>query len=404
MKPEHRKRALWIGVGVVIAGLVVLGFWPRATEVQTALVDRDRLEVIVEEEGRTQSIEEYVLSAPVAGYMRRALLDPGDLVEAGQTLVELEAPRAQDLDPRTREEAQARVAAATAGLAQAREQARAARAAAERAREERDRQERLLERGSATRQSVEQARTEAEQADASLEAAEAGMRAAEAQVAAAEAALRPAAGDPAAGAPPERVLTAPIDGQVLVVHRRSAGHVSPGEPLMEIGDINRLEVWTDVLSRDAIRIRPGTPVRLDQWGQNGPGLEGVVARVDPRGFTEVSALGVEEQRVRVVSELASPRELWEGLGSGYRVLTRFVVWEGDDVLQVPTGALFRYGEQWAVFVIRGGRAELREVTLGQRAGLAAQVISGLEAGERVIVHPPAGVEDGARVRAREATS
>ncbi len=401
MKPETRKRALWIGMGVFVLALIAFGFWPRATEVQVATVESGRLEVIVEEEGQTQAVEEHVISAPTAGFMRRVGLEPGDLVEAGQPLVELEPPRAQDLDPRTREEAQARVASAYAGLAQAREQARAARAAAERAREERDRQERLFERGSATRQTLERARTEAEQAEANLEGAEAGVDAAEAQLEAAEAVLRPQPNGLPGDAPPERTLVAPIDGQVLVVHRRSAGHVSPGEPILEIGDISELEVWTDVLSRDALRVRPGTPARLEQWGGDGPPIEAVVTRVSPRGFTEVSALGVEEQRVRVRSEIVSPRSLWEDLGAGYRVLTRFVVWEGDDVLRVPTGALFRIGEEWAVFVVEGGRAVQRFVTLGQRAGLAAQVVSGLEENERVVVHPPADLGDGARVRPRQ---
>jgi HlyD family secretion protein len=401
MKPENRKRVLWIGVGVVVVGLVAFGFWPRAAQVQSAAVERDRLEVVVEEEGRTQVVEEHLVTAPVAAHMRRIRLEPGDPVEAGQVLVELDAPRSQDLDPRSREEAEARARAASAGLEQAREQARAARAVAERAREERARQERLLERGSATRQTVERAHAEAEQAEAHLAAAEAAERAAEAQVAVAEATLRPSPADAAPAGAPIRTLTAPAGGRVLAVHRRSAGHVAPGELLLEVGDLQRLEVWTDVLSRDAIRIRPGARVRLEQWREAGPVLEGVVSRVDPRGFTEVSALGVEEQRVRVVTEIRSPEADREGLGSGYRILSRFVVWEEDDVLQVPTGALFRDGDEWAVFVIEGGRAMRRTVSLGQRAGLAAQVLSGLEEGERVIVHPASGLKDGARVRARD---
>lgn len=397
MKPESRKRTLWSGMGVLVLALVIYGFWPRAMPVQTAVVERDRLEVIVEEEGRTRVEDEHVVTAPTAGHMRRVTLEVGDFVEAGQTLIELEAARSPDLDPRTGEEAEARAGAARAFLAQAIEQVRAARLTAELAREEAERQTRLLERGAATRQAVQRAESEAAQAEANLEAAEARVEAARAEVAAAEATLRP----PAPTAPVRRTLTAPTDGQVLVVHRRSAGHVNPGEPLMEIGNIDQLTVWTDVLSQDAMRIRRGTPARLEQWGEADGALEAVVTRVEPRGFTEVSALGVEEQRVRVVSEIVSPRARWENLGTGYRVLTRFVIWEEDDVLQVPTGALFRDGTDWAVFVLESGRATRRTVTLGQRTGLAAEVISGLEEGEQVIVHPPSAMEEGTRVRARE---
>lgn len=401
MEAETRKRALWIGIALVVVGLLVYGFWPSPREVQTATVETRPLEVIVEEEGRTQVVDEHVVAAPVVGYMRRIGLEVGDFVEAGDALVELEAPRAQELDPRSEAEARARLESARARLAQAREQARGARAAAERAREERKRQERLHEQGSATRQALERAGTEAEQTDAALEAAQATVRAAEAEVAAAEATLRPATAGTTPGLGAERTLTAPASGRILVIHRRSAGPVAPGEPILEMGDVEHLEIWTDVLSRDALRIRPGTPVRLEEWAEEGETLEARVTRVDPRGFTEVSALGVEEQRVRIVAELTSPREAWASLGSGYRVLSRFVVWENDEVLQVPTGALFREEGEWAVFVLEGGRARKRTVTLGQRTGLAAEVRAGLEEGERVIVHPPSEVEEGSRVRSRE---
>ncbi|HEX2207150.1 MAG TPA: HlyD family efflux transporter periplasmic adaptor subunit, partial [Longimicrobium sp.] len=202
------------------------------------------------------------------------------------------------------------------------------------------------------------------------------------------------------GALPVRdVLRAPAAGRVLAVHRRSEGYVGPGEPLLEIGDPERLEVRADVLSQDAVRIRPGTPVLLEQWGGDAP-LRAVVWRVEPQGFTEVSSLGVEEQRTAVVAGLVTPPAVWaSALGSGYRVLARFVVWEGRGVLQVPTSALFRAGDGWAVFVVEGGRAVRRPVAVGRQAGLAAQVVSGLREGETVVVHPGNELEDGVRVRA-----
>lgn len=175
--------------------------------------------------------------------------------------------------------------------------------------------------------------------------------------------------------------------------------MNPGEPILEVGDIRRLQVWTDVLSQDAVRIRTGTRVSIDGWGGDVP-LEAVVSRVEPLGVTEVSALGVEEQRVQIVADFVSPPEMWSGLGTGYRVLSRFVIWEAERVLQIPTGALFRTQDGWSVFTVEQDRAHRKPVTVGRRAGLAAQVLSGLSEGEVVIVHPDTAVEEGVRVEAR----
>ncbi|MFW5878737.1 MAG: efflux RND transporter periplasmic adaptor subunit [Myxococcota bacterium] len=396
MKAGTRRRVIWIAIGLVVLGLVVYGFWPRPLDVQAAEVERGELRVVIEEEGSTRARAEYVVSAPVAGYLRRVELEVGDEVEAGQILAELEAPRSSDLDPRSREEAQSRVQAAQAAVRQAAAQERAATAAAEQAAAERDRQVSLAEDGAATEQAAEQARTEAERAAAALRAARATTASARAELAAARAALQPTPGE----RPVRRSIAAPSPGTVLTVHRRSEGPVSPGEPLLEIGRVDPLEVRVNMLSEDAVRVRPGLPVMLVEWGRD-EALEGRVKQVEPQAFAEVSALGVEERRVEVIVEIVSPRGSYQSLGSGYRVLARFVLWEDDDVLQVPTGALFREGADWAVFVIEDGRARERLVQIGQRSGLAAQVISGLTEGETVVVHPGDRVEGGARVRPRE---
>jgi HlyD family secretion protein len=379
-----RKRAILMGVALLILLWLVFLFMPDPVPVQTAAVTRGPLQVIVEEEGETRVEDRYQITAPVAAFVRRIQLEAGDRVEAGQVIVRLEPPREAILDPRTQAEAASRIAAARAAMNQAE-------IAAAQATAELERVERLHAAEAATRQALEQAAVEAARARAAREAAGAELRAA-------EAAQRSAAG--ASSLPVASELRAPANGRVLTVHQRSEGHVMPGEPLLDVGDTDRLSVESEVLSQDAVRIRPGARVLLEQWGGAGT-LEGVVRQVDPQGFTRVSALGVEERRVRVLADLVSPSTLYAGLGPGYRVLARFVVWEAPDVLRVPTAALFRHQDGWAAFVVDGNRAVLRSVTIGQEAGLATQVVSGLEAGELVIVHPGNDVEDGVRVSPRD---
>ncbi|HEX9109306.1 MAG TPA: HlyD family efflux transporter periplasmic adaptor subunit, partial [Longimicrobiales bacterium] len=197
----------------------------------------------------------------------------------------------------------------------------------------------------------------------------------------------------------QQVLTAPAAGRVLAVRRVSEGQVNPGDTLVVVGNTNQLQIRADVLSDDAVRIRPGTRVLVDQWGGDTT-LTAVVRSVEPQGFTAVSSLGVEEQRVPVVADLTSAPALWDQrLGSGYRVLARFVVWESADAVQVPTSALFRAGNGWAVFVADGGRARRRAVVPGHQTGLLTEIVSGVKPGEQVIVHPGNEVEDGVRVKA-----
>jgi HlyD family secretion protein len=194
-------------------------------------------------------------------------------------------------------------------------------------------------------------------------------------------------------------VRAPVAGRVLRLLQESEGAVASGQPLLEIGNPDSLEVEVEVLSTHAVKIAPGSKVILDRWGGE-QAVEGTVRVVEPSGFTKISALGVEEQRVRVIVDFASPREAWQSLGDGYRVEARFVLWEGDDVLQLPTSALFRHGEGWAVFALEGGRARLTPVVTGQRAGLATQVLSGLAAGARLVSHPDDKIGDGTRVKPR----
>ena len=386
MKKPTRRRLILIAVAIAVALAVVYAFTPKAIPVDSAAVARAPLQVVVEEEGETRIEDRYVITAPVAAYLRRIELEEGDIVQQGQTVVRLAPPRAAILDPRTQAQAEARVRAATAAV-------RDAEVVAERSAADHTRVESLYRAGAVAQQELEQARAAAVRATAGLEAARA-------ELASARAVAR--TGVSGTSAVPA-VLRAPAAGRVLTVHRRSEGHVNPGEPLLEVGDTRRLEVRADVLSQDAVRIRPESRVIIDQWGGEAT-LDAVVTRVEPQGVTEVSALGVEEQRVTVRASLTSPPEQWTGLGSGYRVLARFVVWEDDDVLQVPNSALFRSGDGWAVFTVRDGRAAHRAVQVGQQSALTAQIVNGLVEGDRVVVHPPNELEDGSRVSVRESSA
>ena len=377
-----RRQALLTGIAVVVLLLVVMLMRPDPVAVQLATATTGPLQVIVEDEGETRVVDRYVVTAPVMAYAQRVRLEVGDIVEAGQPLVRLEPPRAAMLDTRSQTEATARVSAAQASLRQAE-------IAAQQAATEVRRLEELYEAGAVARQTVEQAAVQAARAAAARDAARA-------ELTAAQAARATAAGTGAGTQQVADNIRAPAGGRVLAVHHESEGPVTPGQPLLEIGDTRQLQVQVDVLSQDAVRIAPGTRVLLEQWG--GPNaLEAVVTHVDPQGFTRVSALGVEERRVRILASLTSTPDEYPGLGAGYRVLARFIVWEEGDVLQVPTAALFRHDDGWATFVVQDGVARLRPVQVGVQAGLVTQVVSGVRAGETVIVHPGNEIEDGVRV-------
>jgi len=388
-----------LATAVLVAAGLAIGFMPRALPVDVAEVKRAPLAVTVEEEGKTRVRERYLVSAPVAGYARRIALDAGDAVAAGQVIAEIEPARSVALDPRTRIQAQAQVRAAEASLAVAQGNARSSDAAAQLAQQERVRAESLRQSNFVSEQALDSARTAETRAQAAAQAAQHAVRVARFELEMARAAVASAARLQAGGTAEQVQVRAPVAASVLKLLHESEGAVAAGQPLLEIGNPESLEVEVEVLSTHAVKIVPGSRVILDRWGGEQP-VEGSVRVVEPSGFTKISALGVEEQRVRVIVDFTSPREAWARLGDGYRVEARFVLWEGQDVLQLPTSALFRQGEGWATFVLDGRRARLKPVEIGQRAGLATQVLSGLKAGERVVAHPDETIEDGARVKPR----
>jgi HlyD family secretion protein len=394
-----RAKIGMLAIAVIVAAGLVCGFMPRAQPVDIAEVKRAPLAVTVEEEGKTRVRERYQVTAPVAGYVRRSGLEAGDAVTAGQVLAVIEPTRAVALDPRSRAQAQAQVSAAQAALAVAEENARAATAAAQLAQQERVRAESLRASNFVSAQALDTARSAETRARAVQQAAAHSVRVARFERDTARAAVASTARLQAGGATDVLQVRAPVAARVLKLQQESEGAVAAGQPLLEIGNPDSLEVEVEVLSTHAVKIAPGSKVILDRWGGE-RAVAGTVRVVEPSGFTKISALGVEEQRVRVIVDFASPREAWQRLGDGYRVEARFVLWEDDDVLQVPTSALFRHGVGWAVFAVDDKRARLTPVETGQRAGLATQVLSGIAAGARVVSHPDDKISDGTRVKPR----
>lgn len=395
-----RRRIGLILLTLALIAALVYGFWPQPVWVEAAVVARRPLRVTVEAEGKTRIMDRYVLSAPVAGTLRRIELEVGDAIRRGQPLATMDPLPSEVLDPRRQAQAEARVAATEASLHAAQETTAAAQAEADYAKLEFERMTALCKQKCVvTEAERDRAESRARQTQAQLRSARFAVEVARHEVEAAKTALRHSAAQPGGAARESVVIRAPVDGQVLARPRQSEGIVEPGAALLEVGDPHALEVAVDVLSPDAVRIRPGTPVVLERWGGEQP-LEGVTRTVEPVGFTKLSALGVEEQRVWVIADLRSPAEAWSRLGEGYRVEASFIVWQGEHVLQIPASALFRRGDGWAAFVIENGQARRRVVEIGQRGGLTVEIRSGLTEGEQIVTHPDDALHEGAAVRIR----
>jgi HlyD family secretion protein len=380
-----RRGFVWGSVALAAAMFLVYTLRPIPVPVEVAAAGRGPLRVTIDEEGRTRVRDRYVVVAPVAGRVARISLDEGAVVTRGMAVAQLSAA---PLDPRTREEAAARLRgaedaerAATAGVSQAR-------AALDQAARNRARAESLFAKHLLSMEQREVMALAETTAIRQVEAADFRAQAAAHDVEVARAALTAGAGDVVR-------LLSPVRGRVLRIPEKSERVVTAGTTLVELGDPSRLEIVVDLLSEDAVKVKPGDRVLIEGWGGDRP-LEAHVRMVEPSGFTKVSALGVEEQRVNVVADLdATPPQL----GDGYRVEARVVQWEGD-ALKVPASALYQEGDQWRVFVVENGRARPRVVRIGHRNPDEAEVLDGLSVGERVIRQPTDKISDGARVVAR----
>jgi HlyD family secretion protein len=384
---RHTRRWLPYAGAVLLTALIVAGLWPQPVPVETVRVTTGTLRATVNEEGKTRIKQRYVVSAPVTGQLRRIPFKAGAEVMAGQTVLAVIDPLSPTLlDARTRTLAEARRDTASANL----EKARASHTFAA---SELRRFEKLHAEKTVSIQELEAAQWRETSAAREEAAAESALRQAEAELA--EFAAGSDAGTNAVRTPAE--VKAPASGRVLRVFEENARVVTAGTPLLEIGNPADLEVVIEVLSRDGAAIAPGTKVELEQWGGGEP-LAGCVRLVEPAAFTKVSALGVEEQRVNVIADLLTPPEQRPGVGDKFRVEARIIVWETSQTLKVPSGALFRRGEQWAAFAVTDGRARLRPVKVGRSSGTETQVVEGLKDGEEVILYPGDRVRDGQRVK------
>lgn len=400
----QRKTLIFGGLSIAaVAALLAWAFAPRPVEVEVASASVGRFETTIDEDARTRLRDRFVVSAPLAGNLQRITLREGDAVNAGDTLANLTPVLSPMLDERTIREQTARIGAAEAAVMQAASRVSAARVALEQARMTLRRTEQLAQQGFVSPNKIDNDRLASRTAESDLAAATEGERIARynlTQARAALAAVRSGAGSAVFS------VRAPVAGQVLKLHQSSEGVVALGTPLIEIGDTSRMEVVAELLSTDALLARPGSAVRIERWG--GPDvLQGQVRLVEPAAFTKVSALGVEEQRVNVLIDIASPHAQWKALGDAYRVGVRIVTRSEDAVLQVPVSAVFPLpassdgvAQGFAVFVLEAGRARLKPVTIGDRNASAAWIQDGLKSGDQVIVYPPSTIADGTRVRAR----
>lgn len=401
MRAGFRRLLVWGAIGLCVAGGLVFAFRPQQIPVDIVAVTSGSLLETLDEDGVTRIHDVFTLSAPIAGRVLRISADVGDIVVAGETvLVRIEPAAPAFLDARSQAEANADVQTADAGLALAKAQLEQAKVERDFAFSEVERARGLTVNETISARAYDEAERANRSGNAAVDTAEAAVRMRSFELSRAKARLVTPSN--ASGSPDDCncvPITAPVDGRVLRILQASEGTVPTGTPLLEIGDPRDLEMVADFLSSDAVRIEAGQRVVIDDWGGDSA-LNGRVRRVEPFGFTKVSALGIEEQRVNVVIDFSDPPDTWRRLSHGFRVEVRVVLWEGENVVRVPLTALFREGGRWAVFVEESGRARLRHVETGRRNSLEAQIIDGLKAGERIVSHPGDRLEDNRRIASR----
>jgi HlyD family secretion protein len=401
------KRSTWVMAGggaVLAAGLLAWAFAPRPLEVEVAGVTQAPFQTSIDEEGKTRVRERYLVSAPLAGQLLRMSLREGDPVAAGAVVAQIVPTLSPMLDERTLRDLQARLGIAQAQVQRARARVEGARIGLQQARSEATRTEQLATQGYVSLTKLEVTRLAADAAQQELDAAAQEQQVANREVEQAGNALR------VVRSPQQHArvfdLRAPVGGRVLRVAQVSEGVVPMGAPLLELGDTAQLEIVAELLTTDALRVQPGSRVIVERWGGAGS-LDGQVRRIEPAGFTKVSALGVEEQRVRVLIDLTTPAARWASLGDGFRVSVRVVTQALDKAVQVPVSAVFplpasdvQGGAAFGVFRIDNGRAKLVAVKLGARNASQAWIQEGVQPGATVVVYPPATLRDGLRVKPR----
>lgn len=396
----QRRLAFWAPIVIIGGSLLFWMFRPEAVPVDVATVSRGPITVSISDEGETRVKDVFVVSAPVPGLMRRIALKAGDEVVASETVIAQIAPSDPTfLDRRSESESRAAVRAAEAALTLARAALRRAEAEYDFAAAELQRYRGLAARNTVSLNDLDAAERRSRTADAAVEEARASLQVRSFELEQARARLvTPTLARSEDDCDCLNVFS-PVSGSVLRVLQESEAVVSSGTPLLEIGNPGKLEIVVDLLSGDAVKIELGQRVLIEAWGGAVP-LNGVVRRIEPFGFTKVSALGIEEQRVNVLVDLTDAPTSWQKLGHGFRVEPRIILAESDDALKVPRAALFRESGEWAVFVNHNGRAELRTVALGLENGLEAEILSGLSEGEQVVLQPGERVSPGVRLQER----
>jgi len=391
-----RRLAIWGSLLALLAVGIAYALRPQPIQVDLAVAETGLLRVTLDEEGETRVRDVYTLHAPLRGQLQRIAAEVGDVVKAGETqLAQIEPAPPAFLDVRIEAELQAAVEAARAAHKLAAAELNKAKADLTFAEGERARARQLIERRAISQRALEDAERAYHVAQANLATAEAALKVREHELHQARSRLLSRQEIRSLREDCECMpVTAPVSGVVLQVMRRSEGVVEAGTPLLDIGDPADLEIVVNFLSEDAVRITPGQRAIITGWG--GEDLNAVVRRIEPFGQTEVSALGIEEQRVDVILDFAEPPQRWRTLGHGYRVDVQVILFEGE-VLKLPLGALFRQGDDWAVFIAADGLARLRRVAVGQRNSLAVEIREGLEPGDRTILYPSDRIKDGVAI-------
>ncbi len=401
MRIPKQRILFWTLLGALLLLVLLAAFWPRPVLTDIAEAKTGPMRATIQEEGETRVPDIYTLSSPITGYLRRIDLEVGDQVLAGETVVaEIEPLDSGFLDPRTEAQARAEISTAESALQLAEAELKQAEVELDFARSELARIERLRRTDSSSARDLDNAQRQHKSRRAAFATAQAALQMRRFELQRAQALLMsPNESRELRTACECMRLKAPISGTVLQVITESEGVVQAGNSLVEIGDPSKLEVVADLLSRDAVKVSVGDDVLIENWGGS-RALTGQVKRIDPVGITRVSALGIEEQRVNVVIDLTSPSGEWQRLGHGYQVDVAVILWQQEEVLQVPLTALFRQGESWAIYRVENGIARSQTLELGHRSSRSAEVLSGLQPGDPFVVYPSDKISDGVRVVSR----
>ncbi len=400
MKTQQRRLLFWGGISIVLVVILAFSFSPKPVVVDLYEVKQGLLQVTISDEAKTRVHDIYTLSAPISGQLKRIDAEVGDPVLISKTIVaQIEPVDSEFLDPRT--EAQVKADIQTAESAES-----VAKAVLTEAEVELDFALKELKRARELRLSNNVSKRELENTERAYKARRAALATAQASLQMRQYQLKRVKAQLLS---PTKLkeskpdcecldITAPVDGNVLKILNKSEGVVSAGTPLVQIGNPKNLEIVVELLSSDAVQVAAGQRVIIENWG-GAEALEGIVTLVEPIGFTKVSALGIEEQRVNVIVNFTSPQTVWSRLGHGYQVDVKVVLWEGE-VLKVPTTALFRDGEQWAVYVEKNNKVEKREIKIGRKNSFEVELVDGVMGGERIILHPSNKVVEGVEIVSR----